>query len=104
DLKDKLERAGFVDVEVIHFGAPLGYVLESARNIISGRRLQHETTPVAASTATAAERSSASGRMLQPSKSATAVLSRLGTYPFRKLQLLFPGVGPGIIAIGHTPD
>lgn len=96
-MRAKLLAAGFVDIDVRHFGTPLGYVLEIARNVIAGRRLG------GAASESADERSSASGRLLQPSRSLTAVAAQLGTWPFRKMQRWFPRVGPGLVATARTP-
>ena len=92
---------GSVDVELVHFGAPLGYLLEAGRNAVGKRRLASPAAPTAA--ASMAERSDASGRTLQPSTSWTATAARLGTLPFRKLQHAFPGTGPGLVARARKP-
>lgn len=97
-MRDKLQAAGFVDIEVRHFGMPLGYALETARNVIARRRLG------AAVGESAGERSSASGRLLQPSRSVTAVAAQLGTWPFRAVQRWFPRTGPGLLATARTPS
>ena len=100
-LRSRMAGAGLTDVEVVHFGAPLGYVLEAGRNAVGKRRLASATTTTA--TPSKAERSGASGRTLQPSTSWTATAARLGTLPFRKLQNAFPGTGPGLVARGRRP-
>jgi SAM-dependent methyltransferase len=97
-LRSRLAGAGLTDVELVHFGAPLGYVLEAGRNAVGKRRL---AAPESA--ASMAERSEASGRTLQPSTSWTATAARLGTLPFRKLQNAFPGTGPGLVARARKP-
>ena len=38
-LRSRLAGAGLTDVELVHFGAPLGYVLEAGRNAVGKRRL-----------------------------------------------------------------
>jgi SAM-dependent methyltransferase len=100
-LRARLEGAGLSDVELVHFGAPLGYLLEAGRNVVGKRRLASPAAPTAA--ASMAERSDASGRTLQPSTSWTATAARLGTLPFRKLQHVFPGTGPGLVARARKP-
>ena len=100
-LTDRLTAAGLTDVELVHFGAPLGYLLEDGRNAVGKRRLASPAAPTAA--ATMAERSDASGRTLQPSTSWTATAARLGTLPFRKLQHAFPHTGPGLVARARKP-
>ena len=97
-LRSRLAGAGLTDVELVHFGAPLGYVLEAGRNAVGKRRLASPE-----SSASMAERSEASGRTLQPSTSWTATAARLGTLPFRKLQNVFPGTGPGLVARARKP-
>jgi SAM-dependent methyltransferase len=97
-LRSRLAGAGLTDVELVHFGAPLGYVLEAGRNAVGKRRLASPE-----SSASMAERSEASGRTLQPSTSWSATAARLGTLPFRKLQNAFPGTGPGLVARARKP-
>ena len=97
-LRSRLAGAGLTDVELVHFGAPLGYVLEAGRNAVGKRRLASPE-----SSSSMAERSEASGRTLQPSTSWTATAARLGTLPFRKLQNAFPGTGPGLVARARKP-
>jgi SAM-dependent methyltransferase len=95
-LRSLLTGAGLVDVELVHFGVPLGYLLETGRNAVGKRRLAGASGPAAA--ASMAERSDASGRTLQPSTSWTATAARLGTLPFRAVQRAFPSSGPGLVA------
>ena len=97
-LRERLSAAGLVDVELVHFGAPLGYLLESGRNYAGRKKLGAGATSTSMS-----ERSDASGRTLQPSTSWTATAARLGTLPFRALQRAFPGTGPGLVARGRRP-
>ena len=96
-LRDRLAGVGLVDIELRHFGAPLGYALEAARNAAGRRR---RTVLGAADMTT---RSSQSGRVLQPTKPAAATAARFGTWPFRRLQRLFPEHGPGLLALGRKP-
>ena len=97
-LRDRMAGAGLVDVEVVHFGAPLGYVLEAGRNYAGRKKLAAGET-----SESMAERSDASGRTLQPTTSWTATAARLGTLPFRAVQRAFPGIGPGLVARGRKP-
>ena len=57
-LRSRLTGAGLTDVELVHFGAPLGYVLEAGRNAVGKRRL---ASPPSRRAASMAERSEASG-------------------------------------------
>jgi len=92
-----LREAGLGEVELVQFGAPLGYLLEAGRNA-AGRRRAAEVaaTPVA-------ERTGASGRTLQPGRPLQSALARYGTLPFRRLQRAFPGHGPGLVARATAP-
>ena len=96
-LRALLAGAGLTDIEVVHFGAPLGYLLEAGRNYAGRKRL------AAAPATSMAERSDASGRTLQPSTSWTATAARVGTLPFRAVQRAFPRVGPGLVARARMP-
>jgi SAM-dependent methyltransferase len=101
-LRGLLTGAGLTDVRLVHFGAPLGYVLEAGRNAV-GRRRRGSTSSATAPAASMAERSDASGRTLQPSTSWTATAARLGTLPFRAVQRAFPNTGPGLVAVARKP-
>jgi SAM-dependent methyltransferase len=90
-----LGSCGFGEVEVRHYGFPLGYALEAGRNLIGRRRL------AAAGSQSAAERTAGSGRLLQPASSARAMATRWGTVPFRVMQRAFPGTGPGIVVLAR---
>lgn len=96
-LRERLERAGLIAVELRHFGAPLGYLLETGRNAV-GRRRKPEVNEC-----DMAARSHGSGRLLQPAKPAAAAAAQFGTWPFRRLQRAFPGYGPGLIALARKP-
>jgi SAM-dependent methyltransferase len=87
-----LGAAGFADVEVRHYGVPLGYALEAGRNAIGRRRLAR------AAGSTVEERTAGSGRLWQPSGRARGTAIRLATAPFRAAQRAFPNTGTGLIA------
>jgi SAM-dependent methyltransferase len=93
-----LASCGLTDVEVRQYGFPLGYVLEAARNGIARRRL------TAAPAASVAERTAASGRLLQPAGRARGAATRWGAAPFRVLQRAFPGTGTGLVVLARRPD
>ncbi len=118
-LRDLLRTAGLIDVQVLVYGAPLGYPLEMARNAIGRRRLQKTgaagASPggAAASSVSAATRVSVdpetmqqltavSGRLFQPSAT-LGVLTRVGTAPFRAVQRRLPTSGTGLVAVGRRP-
>jgi SAM-dependent methyltransferase len=95
-LTGLLSDCGFEDITVRHYGVPLGYLLETVRARISRRRLNR------GSQATRAERTSGSGRLLQPS-GLTGFITRVGTAPFRLLQRAFPGTGTGLVVTARRP-
>lgn len=78
DLVRVLSGAGFEQVTVLACGFPLGFVLESARNLLAPRD----------SPATAEEQTARSGRLLQPS-AGVGWVTQLATAPFRWMQLPF---------------
>lgn len=95
ELADLMRHSGLTDVRVLLYGAPLGFVLEAGRDLLArkmGRR---------GAAASMAERSGASGRLLQPHGRTLGALTYLGTMPFRLLQRLSPRHGTGIVAIGR---
>jgi SAM-dependent methyltransferase len=87
-----LEPLGFEQVETRLYGVPLGYALETARNVVGKRRLAQ------AKTSSAEERTAGSGRVMQPKGSALGLATRLATAPFRLAQRGFPAHGTGLIA------
>jgi glycosyltransferase involved in cell wall biosynthesis len=95
DMTALLTKCGLTDIEVRQYGFPLGYPLEAARNLIARRRL------TAAPGGSVAERTAASGRLLQPASRARGAATRYGTAPFRLLQRSFPGTGTGLIAVAR---
>ncbi|WP_432826897.1 class I SAM-dependent methyltransferase [Dactylosporangium sp. CA-092794] len=97
-LRALLTGAGLTDVRVRHYGMPLGYLLEAGRNVVARRRLGR------VGAATPEQRSAASGRLLQPSVPLRGMLHRWGTAPFRLLQRVTPGTGPGLIAMARLPS
>jgi SAM-dependent methyltransferase len=97
DMHSLLSETGLVDTTVVHFGAPLGYALETARNVVGRRRQQRVTG------SSMADRTGGSGRLLQPSSAASALVTRAGTAPFRAIQRAFPHRGTGLVARGRKP-
>jgi SAM-dependent methyltransferase len=92
-----LAGCGLTGIEVRQYGFPLGYVLEAGRNVIARRRL------AVAAAASAAERTAASGRLLQPAGRARGAATRWATTPFRVLQRAFPGTGTGLVVLARRP-
>lgn len=98
-LETLLHDSGLQDVETLAYGGLLGYLLEGTRNLLARRA---GVTP-ATSAATRAERSSGSGRFLQPGRAGGAALAVLG-WPGIAIDRLVPGHGPGLLARGRKPD
>ncbi|WP_125774484.1 class I SAM-dependent methyltransferase [Antribacter gilvus] len=99
-MRERLRGAGLVDVGVRCFGAPLGFVLEAARDRLASHRTElREEKPIEARTAR-------SGRLYQPSSGLQGALTQVGTFPFRLVQRAFPGRGTGLVAWGRRalPD
>jgi SAM-dependent methyltransferase/glycosyltransferase involved in cell wall biosynthesis len=90
-----LEGSGFGDIEVRHYGFPLGYLLEAARNAIGRRRL------ASGAPQSVAERTAGSGRLLQPAGGTRAAAARVGTAPFRVAQRAFPNTGTGLVVLAR---
>ncbi len=122
-LRAMLEAHGLVDVEVVVYGAPLGFPLETARNALGRRRLRRSAprrrrcapataAPAAApaghaphpDAATMQELTSVSGRLFQPSGAVGGLLAQAGTAPFRLVQRRLPRSGTGLVARGRRPD
>jgi SAM-dependent methyltransferase len=100
ELADQLRRAGLVDVRVLRYGAPLGFALERARQLV-GKRMKAKA---AADHASVEELTAGSGRLLQPSGPAMAWGTRAVTAPFRAAQRhVMPDRGVGLIATGRLP-
>ena len=96
DIEAVLTDAGLAEPAVVTYGFPLGYALEATRNLLAAR-----TTAAA----TNQERTSASGRWLQPPDRA-ARATWLASVPFRRLQRPFGGgaLGTGLVARARVPD
>jgi SAM-dependent methyltransferase len=98
--RDVLNTAGFVDVEVVLYGWPLGYATENVRSRIAAKRGNaHEgggTANVGDAAASMHERTARSGRLLQP-KAVAGVAVQLATSPFIALQRLQPTRGTGVV-------
>ncbi len=90
-----LASCGLTDIEIRQYGFPLGYVLEAGRNLIARRRL------AAAPARSAADRTAASGRLLQPAGRTRGAVTRWGAAPFRVLQRAFPGTGTGLVVLAR---
>ena len=106
-----LRDAGLDDPQVVVYGAGLGTVLETGRNLIGRRRLgrtggslpvQGADGRVAVDDVAMAELTSGSGRLLQP-PAAAGLAVQVATAPFRALQRAFPTRGTGLVALARRP-
>lgn len=92
-----LEGAGLQAVEVRHYGMPIGYAIESVRNVVARRR--ERTEPAI----TMEEGTGRSGRFLQPAGRAAGLAIAVATVPFRYVQRAFRDHGPTLLARGQQP-
>lgn len=97
ELSGLLKAVGFEPVEESMFGFPLGYLLEAVRDAVASRRRSTGTS-------TMKERTSASGRSLQPTERWGPVTRALAL-PFRYLQRPFRSsrLGTGMVVWGDRP-
>ncbi|MDQ2815090.1 MAG: glycosyltransferase [Actinomycetota bacterium] len=91
-----LTRCGFTAIQLRQYGFPLGYLLEAARNRIGQRRL------AAGRSASVADRTAGSGRLLQPSSALQGAVTRWGTAPFRLMERAFPNTGTGLLVLARS--
>jgi SAM-dependent methyltransferase len=96
-LRAVLAGAGLDDIRLVHYGWPVGYLLEAASHRSARRALRREGSSQAPS-----ERSVGSGAWRQPSGLAGRVL-QLGTTPFAAIQARRPGKGTGLVAVARRP-
>jgi len=94
-LTARLAEAGATDIRMIHYGWPLGYLLDTVRDRLAGGK--------AAEGETAEERTSGSGRILQPSGTVAGAAIKVAVAPWIGLQRLRPGKGPGLVAVARRP-
>jgi SAM-dependent methyltransferase len=95
-MRALLAGAGLTDVGGVLYGAPLGFVLEAARNRVAQRRLAADDT-------TTQERTARSGRLFQPSSVVQGAAVSVATWPFRLVQRALPRSGPALVAWGTLP-
>jgi SAM-dependent methyltransferase len=95
DLETVLAAAGLVDIEVLAYGFPLGYALETGRNVLA-RHMSKEGS--------LDDRTAASGRWLQPPEESAPFMRVLST-PFRLAQRPFgsTSLGTGLVARARRP-
>jgi SAM-dependent methyltransferase len=90
-----LTAAGLEVQQVVHYGWPLGYLLERVSNRAAARAIAG-----GAADEDAAERSAGSGRWLQPGALTGAAL-RLGVTPFAAVQGRRTDRGTGLVAVAR---
>jgi SAM-dependent methyltransferase len=95
DLLAKLEKTGYDTVMLRSYGAGFGDLLHHGRSFIASRRSEHAPTPE--------ERSSSSGRFLQPQGDAVAYAYAAIAAPFRVLQMPLSrtDIGPGYVVLAR---
>ncbi|MFY1673294.1 class I SAM-dependent methyltransferase [Plantactinospora sp. WMMB334] len=112
-LRERLFGAGATAVRLVHYGWPLGYLLDSVRDRWAGHRADRNAGAGGGAEAgddggsggpdmgaeTARERTAFSGRILQPSGMLAGGAIRLAVSPFAVLQRARPDRGPGLIAV-----
>ncbi len=95
-----LTNCGLTDIEVREYGFPLGFALEKA---LQPDRPAPGYSPRTPGAVPLAERTAASGRLLQPASRRVGVATRYGTAPFRLVQRGFPDTGTGLIVRARVP-
>jgi SAM-dependent methyltransferase len=93
-IRTLLERVGMEQISILSCGFPLGYGLETVRNLVSAGHTEGSKQ----------QRTAESGRYLQPPES-LQVLTRLITAPFRLFQRPFvqTNLGTGLVAFARRP-
>lgn len=96
DLRQLLEKCGFGDVRTSFYGWPIGYAVESGRDVLTRRSR--------AGADSMAERTATSGRFRQPKEgSPVASALEMATWPFRRIQRLTSRHGTGLIVVAERP-
>lgn len=94
-----LEEAGLQNIEIVHYGFPSGYLLESARNYLARQHLAGD-----AQNMDIAQRTASSGRMFQPGSTISRMMLSALTVPMIWVQRAFPDRGIGMIATARVPE
>ena len=89
-MADLLTRTGFADLSMRLYGFPLCYLLDGPRDYLRKRQLTDGDHALA-------ERTAASGRVMQPSGRRVGAITETLTAPFRVLQRGFPNLGTGLV-------
>ena len=99
ELRQRLAEAGATEIRVVHYGWPLGYLLDTVRDRWAGGPVGHTVEG-----GTAEERTSTSGRILQPNGAVAGGVIRMAVSPFAVLQRMRPDRGPGLVAVAVRPE
>lgn len=101
-LTDVLDHAGFDVVRLSSYGAGLGQVLQRARNTVAKRVAAKQVTD----TDTPEERSSGSGRFMQPRQKVAAIAFATIAAPGRLLQRPFAAtnIGTGYVVLARRSE
>jgi SAM-dependent methyltransferase len=97
-LRQRLAEAGATQIRIVHYGWPLGYLLDEVRN-----RWARGRGSGGGANGTAEERTTRSGRVLQPRGSLVGGIIRMAVSPFAALQRMRPDRGPGLVAVATRP-
>jgi SAM-dependent methyltransferase len=98
-LTEVLTATGLEVTQVVHYGWPLGYLLERVSNRAASRVLAADTEELADQSE---QRSAGSGRWLQPGVLTGAAL-RVGVLPFAAVQGRRTDRGTGLVAVARRP-
>ena len=96
ELTQRLVEAGATDLDVTHYAWPLGYLLDTVRD-----RLADRSSTAAGHSPE--QRTSGSGRVLQPSRAWAGRAIQLAVVPWAMLQRTRPGRGTGLVALASRP-
>jgi SAM-dependent methyltransferase len=99
-----LNRNGFRPAHLDVYGWPLALVLEKARNRIISRRGSTAAVEQDPAPTDMADRTSRSGRLLQPGRGLAGAAMNAAVWPFSKVQRLRPRSGNGIVAVAYRVD
>lgn len=100
ELEHLATSAGLVDVRVVLYGFPLGFVLEPVRDLFTRWERRRPPEPTDDEMI---ERTKRSGAWHQPPGWANGVV-RVSTWPFRRLQRSVRDRGTGLVLFARTPD
>lgn len=106
-LRAVLADAGLDDIRLLHYGWPVGYLLEAVSHRQARRGLRRENARddggrAQDAPAEPSERAVGSGGWRQPGRLAGRLV-QLGASPFAAVQARRPDKGTGLVAVGRRP-